>query len=1034
MSNTVLGLDLGTNSIGWALLEEKDGKQQKIIDLGSRIFIKAVEEKTPTPKNVSRRNARLARRVVQRRALRKQAMQDYLISLNLLPDELKNHPQPEIVLNSLGNPYQLRALGLDKKLQPHQLGRVFLHLVQRRGFLSTRKILLGDMVDDPDVKDELALLEEQDDDSTEQAKEESEFKNQIKQLKAAIIEAGCRTLGEYLSRLESHDCKRNRTHDGGHLRTDRQMYREELEAIWKEQVKHHPVLTDDVKEEIEQIIFFQRPLKLRANRIGHCSLEPSRKRAKMATLEFQRFRYLQDINNLKYFNPMFDNWMPLDDKQRAVLVPLFEQHGSVSFAVIKKALGFKKADFNLEDGGKKKALKGNLTACKIRQAWAGWDDLSADKQLAFVEDLLTIQKKSVLKKRLINHWKLSPSIAVNLCFLEFEAKHANLSLKAINKLLPFLQQGEIYAEARVSAGYGYETPEIIVLDKLGMPPEIPNPIVQKALYEVRRVVNAIIAEYGKPDSIRIEMARDLEMNTKRYEAYIKQQTANTKANEKAEEAFKTEVANNPQLGLQEKASKTDRIKYRLWKDQGEKCAYSNQPISLATLFTAAIEIDHIIPYSESLDDSYMNKVVCFGSENQFKGQRTPLEAFSGNTEKWEQIKAAVKKWDKSLQSKQRRFFMTAEDLQKKQEFINSQLPDTRYICRETLKYVKQLGCDVSVSKGIVTSWLRHQWGLNSLLNESDEKDRSDHRHHAIDAVVIACVNRRFYQTLIKNAQDLERRGSALRMRDLHTDTPWASLRSDLKTLLNNTIVAHAPQLKLSGELHEQTGAGFIEGVGNVHRKTLTPDFTQVEKIIDLTVQEAVKAHLENYGNNPKLAFAEGVTVFHKNGTTPIKRVRIMQSKTTKEKLEKSKFGVKDKQGKVFKWLAFGNLHHVEILREVASGKYQGEFVTMMLAHQRVKGIGMSKQPMIKTEHGAGFEFVMALHINEIVSVEKDGKRVFYRVQVLDAANKRLKLRLHTAATIKKEEESLRDGESTIQALMNANLQKHKVNVLGKLLY
>jgi len=109
MGKSILGLDLGSNSIGWALLEEKDGKPNKIIGLGSRIFIKAVEEKTPTPKNVKRRNARLTRRILQRRARRKLRMLNYLVTLKLLPQELTGNPSPEIILNELGNPYQLRA-------------------------------------------------------------------------------------------------------------------------------------------------------------------------------------------------------------------------------------------------------------------------------------------------------------------------------------------------------------------------------------------------------------------------------------------------------------------------------------------------------------------------------------------------------------------------------------------------------------------------------------------------------------------------------------------------------------------------------------------------------------------------------------------------------------------------------------------------------------------------------------------------------------------------------------------------------------
>lgn len=138
----------------------------------------------------------------------------------------------------------------------------------------------------------------------------------------------------------------------------------------------------------------------------------------------------------------------------------------------------------------------------------------------------------------------------------------------------------------------------------------------------------------------------------------------------------------------------------------------------------------------------------------------------------------------------------------------------------------------------------------------------------------------------------------------------------MQQALNTLIVAHAPQLKLSGELHEVTGTGFIEGISNVNRKTLKTldgNFTQVDKIIDPVIKEQVAEHLQRYHNKPKDAFAAGNAVLHKDGKTPIKWVRILQSKTTLDKLKKTKFGARDKQGNVFKWLAYGNLHHVEIV-------------------------------------------------------------------------------------------------------------------------
>lgn len=1048
MSKKILGLDLGSNSIGWALLAEDDGKPNRIINLGSRIFSKAVEEKTPTPKNVKKRNARLTRRVLQRRARRKRRMLNYLISLKLLPVELGNCLTPEIQLNAIGDPYQLRAKALDAPITAHELGRVLLNLVQRRGFLSNRKTLLGDMADDPDVYAVLAELEAEENNSSERAKEETAFKKDIIELRNTIADANCRTLGEYLATRDPHECQRNRSRDGGHLRTDRQMYREELAAIWDTQQNFHAILTDEVREQIEHIIFYQRPLKLRADRIGRCSLEPKRTRATIARLECQRFRYWQDLNNLQYFEHHTDQWLSLNETQKTKLADLFEHQASLSFAGIRKALGFDKTiEFNLERGSKK--LKGNLTACEIRRVLPAWDSFNNDQQHALAEDLLTFEKKSALKKRLENHWNFTPDIAVQLCLLEFEPGHSNLSLKAINKLLPFLEKGLLYSvnnkQSNVQGALQLAYPESgnaisTTCNKLPAPPETTNPIVNKGLHELKRLINAIIAEYGKPDAIRIEMARDLEMNTKRYADHDKQQKANTKANDEAIGKYQDMRQQNPHLQLRNYPGKTDKIKYRLWKDQDQRCAYSGKAISLSQLFSAEIEIDHILPYSESLDDSYMNKVVCYTAENRNKGQKTPIDAFGKNEAQWNQITQALKHWDRRLQSKKNRFVMTAADVQKR-DFLSSQLNDTRYISRVALDYVKQLGTDVSVSKGITTAWVRHQWGLNNLLGEGDEKDRSDHRHHAIDAVVIACVDRRFYTALVGIAKDLERKQSQLNMKDIHIDPLWPSLREDLQQALSEVIIAHAPQLKLNGELHEVTGAGFIEGIGNVNRKTLDGDFTkvnkkgkfpQVEKIIDPVIKEQVRLHLQKYGNNPKVAFSENNPVVHKDGKTPIKRVRIRQSDTTLNELKKSKFGARDKQGKVFKWLAYGNFHHVEILRDRQSGKYSGKFVTMMEASHRAKGIGKLKQAIIKTDHGEALEFVMALHINDIVSVDNSGQRLFYRVQKLDSGVNRFMLRLHSASVLDRKDQGLH--LSINETLFTQwQLQKHKLNILGKII-
>ena len=378
--------------------------------------------------------------------------------MGLLQESLKNDHSPEITLNSIGDPYEIRAKAIDDPLEKFELGRAFLHFVQRRGFLSNRKTILGDLVDDPDVIAVLAEaeVEEEEDTSSDQAKEETVFKKQISVLRQTIADKKCRTLGEYLATIKAPKTRRNRTHAGGELRTDRQMYKEELDLIWKKQAEHFSILTEDVKEQIEEIIFFQRPLKLRSDRIGKCSLETKKNRASIARLECQRFRYLQDISNMQLMMPDEHKWIKLTEEQREKLADLFESKGSISFTEVKKTLDLKRnVKVNIEEGGNKK-LKGNLTATSIRKVFPEWYNMDDSKQLALVEDLLTTNKKTTLKKRLTGHWNLSPQIAVELCMLEFEPGHSNLSLNAINKLLPFLEKGMLFNEARVEAGYGYE--------------------------------------------------------------------------------------------------------------------------------------------------------------------------------------------------------------------------------------------------------------------------------------------------------------------------------------------------------------------------------------------------------------------------------------------------------------------------------------------------------------------------------------------------------------------------------------------------
>ena len=1015
----VLGLDIGTNSIGWAIVRLEGSIPTKLIDSGVRIFNRAVEDKVPTPKNAKRRQARLARRVIQRRARRRKRLRNYLIQLKLLPNELAASTSPEKLLNQLGDPYELRAKALDEALTEFELGRVFLHLVQRRGFLSNRKSALGDLADDPDV---LAVLAEEDEEEAATSRtEEGLFKQQISNLRERIKASGSRTLGEFLFNSDELESKRNRIRNGGDLRTDRAMYRAELDLIWQQQAKHHSSLSDDVREQIEEIIFYQRPLKFKSDRIGRCSLELANKRSALARLEFQEFRYLQDVNNLSYIDPYTNSDHKLTTEQKAKIVPLFEEQEKVTYPQIRKALGLDRTTlFNLEAAENKK-LTGNLTALAIADALSSWNDLAPDRRLDLVEDLLTIKKKSALNARLQNYWGLSLEDSVSLCLLEFEDGHANLSLKAIKKLLPHMRNGLRFDEARVAAGYGYETADEKGLDKLPASPVVTNPIVSRGLSEVRKVVNAVIKAYGKPDVIRVEMARDLEMNTKRYKQFVSRQRQNTKANDEAVEKWTEVSKSNPHMGLRKYPARADKIKYRLWADQDMRCAYSGKTIGLTQLYSDDTEVDHIIPYSLCLDDSYMNKVVCFAGENRTKGQRTPIDAFEADNDKWDQIQARIGKWDKALHAKRQRFYQHENQLEK--DFISSQLNDTRYISKLALDYLEKLGSKVTTTKGVMTSWLRHHWGLNSLLSDDDEKERSDHRHHAIDAVVTALVDEPFYQALVRTAKDLERSSSSLSMKDLHTDEPWDGFRNDLQQSLNEMIVSHQTNSKVEGPLHEETGVGFINDVGTVYRKEVGPDL-KLKSVIDPAVKELLEAHLLRFNNDAKLAFGGDNPVFHKDGKTKIKRVRVRQSKTTAAKLAQDKFGVTDKTGKVFKWHSYGNVHRVDVFRDEETGGLDSKLVTVMEAKKERLNHQLD-------EISAENKLIFSLYKNDGVSMVLDGEEGIFRLQKISFTNGTVQFISNLAA------KSI-DKKDTKKLTLNAenlklyNLKKLKINILGKL--
>ncbi len=1055
-----LGLDLGTNSVGWALVrEDGDGASGAMEGCGVRVFEEAVDAKTGAPKNQARRGARLARRVLRRRARRRALLRKRLVEAGLLPAELAGESDLERSLNDLGDPYDLRKKALDETLEPHEIGRVLLHLCARRGFLSNRKTRWGALLGDPDAKDLIDEMEkaerERKADAGKSAKAKEEEKEQGKviaelaDLWNAMKAAGARTLGEYLAGLPEGERKRER-------HTDRQMHEEEFGKVWAAQAERHPMLTEELRKRLFGTIFHQRALKLRGGRIGTCSFEPLRPRAAKARLESQRFRLLQDVNHLdaagiwqddyslacerrKVLHPVMQAQLPPCGScgacmKRKSLADALETQGSMTWGGIRKLFGFpRNVKFNLEEGSKEKGLTGNRTAARLRGLIPGrWDAMDDSERKRLVEDLLTIENKRALFHRLWEKRGFEKETALRLAVAEFEDGYASHSLKAMNRILPHLERGMIYSDARKVAGYGYEAPEAGDAELLGAPPaDLRNPVVERALHELRRVVNAVIRQHGKPDVIRVELARDLKMTSKDKANFQRVQRENQKMNEEA----KAELA---KIGVAQ-PSRDDQLKYRLWRECGGECPYTGKTISIHELFSGDVDVEHIVPYSRCFDDSFLNKTLCLATENRrVKRNKTPWEAY-GDSARWEEILQRVRGWPEGKSKRRKLAAFAQEKVDALDDFVSRQLNDTGYISRASLAYLKTLGADVQVSKGRPTAMLRRFWGLNRILAGDSpdaaavaEKNRADHRHHALDAAVIAVTDRSLYQRLSRIAERNESAGLDPILKGPVPDLPWGRFARDVEDALSGVAVSHAPLRKLSGALHEDTAYGLREarddGTLVVHYRKRLEDLTDAmaDKIVDPALRAAVKERIERAGGI-KSAFADLRERPLRHPTNPVGRpvrhVRIQENKSAEQLFAVD--SQRTRSGAPFKYHAYGNNHHVEIFRNEETGKIEARFVTMMEAAARAR---RRKTPIVDREW-EGREFLMSLAINDMVELDEDGTESLYRVQRLEAPAG-LELRHHQAATLSNRSEQVRVVISKL--VCERKMRKVNVSPIGEL--
>ena len=929
-----LGLDIGIASVGWAVLENNiDGEPIKIERLGVRIFDKAEQPKTGASLAEPRREARGQRRTIRRKRHRKdrikQLIQQNGIMTRVEMSEMFEHSQFETSV------YELRVQALERALTKQEFVRVLIHLAQRRGYKSNSK--------SEEAKD----------------KENGKVKSAISENKKCMEENGYRTIGEMLVNDDRFwECNPDGTKifvphnhpDDYRTTVERSMVEDEIRLIFSRQrALGVPYATSEFEEAYLEIWGSQRNFdegpggkspyggNMIEKMLGHCTFEKDEPRAAKGSYSAEYFRLLQDVNHLRLVKNNGES-CALTREQKQIYIDLVMKSAAASYAQLRKKLelsndiSFNMLRYGSDEIGKVERKKlGHMkfyhemrkalnTVQKDAISTVSWE------QRDEIARILLCYKSDDKRKAQLEKLDIPREFIPALLTLS-TSKTAHLSAKALRKLIPHLEKGMTYAEACKEV-YGEPKNAVTKKNKLSLfdIEPINNPVVRRAVSQTIRVINAVVREYGAPEVVRVELAREMGKPYDVRTQMTKKQEANAKRNEELRKQIKKIKGAEP--------TGQDIVKFKLFQDQNGVCLYSGQNLDITRLFEAGyVDVDHIIPYSISFDDSYTNKVLVRSPENRQKGNRIPADYFKSDSARWQRfetlVNTQVHNW-----KKKRNLLTQALSEEQKNGFKQRNLVDTQYIARviynlindhlqfaETGKYDKKRR--TQAVNGAITAHVRKRLGIQKIREDGD-------LHHAADAAVVACVSPGMIQ---KITQYTKHRECIRKTKEGYLDTetgelmtreaydakysprfpaPWERFRQELEARLSDNPAEEIARLhlatydseeeikpvfvsrkqthKISGAAHEATIRSAKKLGGSISKKPLTSlslnkktgeikDYYAPES--DRLLYEALKKRLEEFDGNAEKAFAEPFYKPKHDGTRGplVKKVKIYEKKT-----------------------------------------------------------------------------------------------------------------------------------------------------------
>ena len=552
--------------------------------------------------------------------------------------------------------------------------------------------------------------------------------------------------------------------------------------------------------------------------------------------------------------------------------------------------------------------------------------------------------------------------------------YANKSIKFISKLIPHLMQGQMYSEAAKLAGKRHsesltseELQQRPLLDKIPVLQRnsLRQPVVEKILNQMINLVNQLKADYEEIDEVRVELARELKMSREERERTASNQRKNETENQRIAALITKYYGLHP--------TKTRIQKHKLWKETEGNCMYCGEPVDIKQfLLGSEVEVEHIIPRSILYDDSLSNKTCACHECNQDKGNRTAKEYILSKDE------ATQRKYNARVQglferhkissAKRSRLLMTVADIP--EDFLERHMRLTQYISREAHSLLtKGIRC-VETSSGGITATLRRLWGYDTILKElnfeiyksrgetetiltegvpteriANWSKRNDHRHHALDALVVACSDKKYIQRLNYQNSEADRKSMKDELKEpegKHADQQqlldrWLraqphfaphvvqdkiaeiliSLQPEERTYSRGrNIVKRKGErfvqegiLVPRGELWEATFYGSIQQKGLqrfVYKCSLQKlKEANLKSIVDQRLRGIIAQRLAEHGGDPKKAFAEPL-YSDRAQTQQVRSVRCF-AKFRSGTLLPLRY---DAQGRAKAFIAPGNNHHV----------------------------------------------------------------------------------------------------------------------------